>query len=539
MRILIAATVAFLAIAAMRADDSVHSPEAAATVVIYNRNQPESLALAKYYAQKRHIPDEQLIGLNCSKEEEISRDEYLVDIEAPVRARFTKNNWWKISRDEKSGRRFVEWSKMRFAALMRGVPMKIRSDARENSPAKGHEILPGGPMDTLMRSNQASVDSELAAMFSLLEQAPSVIGNPFYRRFMRILSVPPMASPLLVCRLDGPSDSIVRRMIDDAISTEKNGLWGWAYLDARNIKSGGYAEGDDWITRAGELMRRKGIPVIADYAPEVWREGFPVTNAAVYYGWYEGIITGPFKKPGFKFVPGAIAVHIHSYSAQTIRNPNFAWAAPLIAHGATATMGNVYEPYLSLTVNFDILQDRLMNGFTLAEAAYAATRGLSWMGIVLGDPLYRPYANWASLDGINDPANPWQRYREVVVKAGGDPLAAAVDLRLLAKQLNNSMPIEALGQAQASAGQFDDALSTLTEAFEMEKSRTIRFRLVLEQIEILRRAGRDEKALKKIGDALGDFRTDEQQATLGEIALILQPPPPPPTPEATSSRTKK
>jgi hypothetical protein len=64
----------------------------------------------------------------------------------------------------------------------------------------------------------------------------------------------------------------------------------------------------------------------------------------------------------------------------------------------------------------------------------------------------------------------------------------------------------------------------------LEKSSTIRFRLVLEQIEILRRAGRNDDALKKIGDALGDFRTDEQQTTLGGIALILRPPPPPAPP---------
>jgi hypothetical protein len=367
-------------------------------------------------------------------------------------------------------------------------------------------------------------------VFSLLEAAPAVIANPYYRRFLRILTVPPTASPLLVCRLDGPSDRIVRRMIDDAIATEQNGLWGWAYLDARNINSGGYAEGDQWITHAGELMRRKGIPVIADYAPEVWREGFPITNAAIYYGWYESDVIGPFKQPAFKLVPGAVAVHIHSYSARTIRDPNVAWTAPLLAHGAAATMGNVYEPYLSLTVNFDVLQDRLMNGFTLGEAAYAATRGLSWMGVVLGDPLYRPYASWMTLDTKDDPANPWQCYRDIVVAAGGDPLAAAVDLRLLARKLGNSMPIEALGQAQASAGQFDDALGTLAEAFQLEKSSTIRFRLVLEQIEILRRAGRNDDALKKIGDALGDFRTDEQQTTLGGIALILRPPPPPAPP---------
>ncbi|MGH8046440.1 MAG: TIGR03790 family protein [Chthoniobacterales bacterium] len=536
MKFFVAAAACFFALVMARADNPTPGPEVAATVVLYNLNQPESLALAKYYAGRRGIPDAQVIGLDCSKEEEISRDEYLVDIEAPLRAQFTKNGWWSIARDA-AGRRYVEWSKMRFAALMRGVPMKIRSNAREPRSAIYHDILPGSPLDNLLKHNEASVDSELAAMFTLLEDAPAVVGNPYYRRFAPILSFPASASPLLVCRLDGPNDGIVRRMIDDAIATEKNGLWGWAYLDARNIHSGGYAEGDQWITNAAEMMRRRGIPVISDYAPEVWREGFPVTDAAVYYGWYEENIIGPFAKPEFRFVPGAIAVHIHSYSAHTIRDPTVAWAGPLLAHGATATMGNVYEPYLSLTVNFDVLQDRLMNGFTLAESAYAATRGISWMNVVLGDPLYKPYASWSSLESTDSHPNPWQRYREIVLKAG-DPLAAADELRALAKKLGNSMPIEALGQAQASAGQFDEALKTLDEASEMEESRTIRFRLVLEQIEILRRADRGKEALKKVGSALGDFRTDEQQTTLGELTLILQPPPPPPPPSPPGGKPK-
>jgi uncharacterized protein (TIGR03790 family) len=512
---------------AARAAETDPSPEAAATVVIYNRNDPDSLALAKYYAGRRNIADAQLVGLACSKNEEISRDEYLVDIEAPLRDAFTKHDWWKISLDAE-GHRVVESASMRFVAIIRGVPMKIRSDAREQpKPDVGGEIKPGNPMGTLNQHNEASVDSELSAMFTLLDEAPSVIRNFYYRRFTRILTMPSEGSPLLVCRLDAPTDAIVRRMIDDAIATEKKGLWGWAYLDARSILVPGYIEGDEWITHAGELMRKKGIPVISDYAPEVFPAGYPITDAAVYYGWYEATVTGPFAKPDFKFLPGAIAVHIHSYSAQTVRDARIAWAGPLLARGATATMGNVYEPYLSLTVNLDVLQDRLMSGMTLAESAFAATRGLSWMGVVFGDPLYRPYANWYSLDTDDTEPNVWQRYRTIVLKADGDPLAAADALRKLAVDARTSMPLEALAQAQAAANQIDVALETLASAAKVEKSTTIRFRIALEQIEILRRSGRTDDARKKVADALGDFRSDEQEVTLGQLALILRPPPTP------------
>ncbi len=95
--------------------------------------------------------------------------------------------------------------------------------------------------------------------------------------------------------------------------------------------------------------------------------------------------------PPGRFVRGAIAYHLHSFSANTIRNPNANWVGPLIAHGADATMGTVYEPYLVLTPHEDIFARRLIAGDYFAAAAYASIRGLSWMVTVVGDPLYRPF----------------------------------------------------------------------------------------------------------------------------------------------------
>lgn len=497
------------------------SREALATVVLYNRNDAESRDLAKYYAEKRGIPFGQVLGLNCSAEEEISRAAYLTTIAAPLRAAFTKNGWWKIESDGAGARRVVSADK-RFVAVMRGVPLKIRHD--EKAPVGS--FPPGSVLEKIAKNNEASVDSELATMFSLDETTSAVLTNPYFRSFRRIFDVPAGQGPLLVCRLDGPSDAIVRRMIDDAIATEKTGLWGWAYLDARNIKSGGYKEGDDWILEAGVLMRKQGIPVILDLSPKVLPAGYPVTDAAIYYGWYTSDVEGPFARVDFKFVPGAVAVHLHSFSAHTLRSTTQAWAGPLLARGATATMGNVYEPFLSLTVDFAALQDRLMNGFTLAEAGYAAYRGLSWMGIVVGDPLYRPYANWTDLSAAKVD-NPWSRYRRAVLDAGGDPTAAAGELEKLAAKTGNSMFLEALAQARAAAGDIKGALESIEAAMEMEKSTAIRFRLTLEKIEFLRRGSRKEQARAVIVEALPRFRTPEQAAVLDKLALELQPKPSP------------
>ena len=114
--------------------------------------------------------------------------------------------------------------------------------------------------------------------------------------------------------------------------------------------------------------------------------------------------------PDFRFERGAVAAHIHSFSASTLRDPRKNWCAPLIAAGAAATIGNVYEPYLGLTTAFDVFFDRLRAGFTFAESCYMGQRFLSWMNTFVGDPLYRPFA---PADGTSEatPKNEWDAYR--------------------------------------------------------------------------------------------------------------------------------
>ena len=119
-----------------------------------------------------------------------------------------------------------------------------------------------------------------------------------------------------------------------------------------------------------------------------------MTEASIYYGWYERNVDGPFLNPAFKFRPGAIAFHIHSFSAEQLSNPNLNWSAALLSRGATVTVGNVYEPFLHNSHHLDIVHDRLLKGWTFAEAANAAIAVHSWQAIALGDPLYRPFIHF-------------------------------------------------------------------------------------------------------------------------------------------------
>jgi len=50
---------------------------AAATVVVYNINDPDSAELATYYAARRGIAQGHILGLDCSTKEEISRLDFI------------------------------------------------------------------------------------------------------------------------------------------------------------------------------------------------------------------------------------------------------------------------------------------------------------------------------------------------------------------------------------------------------------------------------------------------------------------------------
>ena len=70
----------------------------------------------------------------------------------------------------------------------------------------------------------------------------------------------------------------------------------------------------------------------------------------------------------------------------------------MLEKGADVTVGNVYEPFLGACHRFDIFADRLLDGYTVAEASWMSMPVLSWQGVVFGDPLYRPYARMKDMD---------------------------------------------------------------------------------------------------------------------------------------------
>src|SRR5215831_3304061 len=230
-------------------------PLAAATVIIYNKAAPDSAELARFYAQQRGIASDHVIGITSSVDEEITREEYDMNIAVPLREVFKERGWWTL-RDTAEGKTTVVTTSIRFVAVIKGVPLKIKP---HDTPYDGDQSA-GGPVGG---HNEASVDSELSVLGAFSRQISGALHNPYFQSFKTITEV---AEPslLLVCRLDGPSTATVRRMIADSITTEKRGLWGRAYVDGARETSGGYQLGDQWLSQIPKQLHKVGVPVVYD-----------------------------------------------------------------------------------------------------------------------------------------------------------------------------------------------------------------------------------------------------------------------------------
>ncbi len=365
-------------------------------VVVYNTRLPGSKMVADHYARARQVPETQIYGFDLPITEEMTRAEFRDALQFPLAARLSLDKLWRFGsvtnvaakgQPRRVEQRVVE-SKIRYAVLCWGVPLKITGQPDLHEP--GMES-----MRPELQRNEAAVDSELAWL-PLVKTAIPITGplpNWTYGATNAAL-LNPTNGILLVARLDGPTAAIALGLVDKALAAERDGMWGRAYFDARGLDKTdtNYFLGDVYMLGAAEICQQLGFETVVDRNPGTFPSDFPMSQIAIYCGWYDGNVSGPFTRPTVEFMPGAFAYHLHSFSASTLRSTNACWAGPLLAKGATCTMGCVYEPYLACTPNVAAFLDRWLGGrLTFGEAAWAAQPVLSWQTTIVGDPLYRPF----------------------------------------------------------------------------------------------------------------------------------------------------
>lgn len=237
----------------------------------------------------------------------------------------------------------------------------------------------------------ASFDSEL----SLLWWDPGLYSvawrwnNPLFEDAAPRPDDPPV---LMVSRLDAPTAELAKSLVDKALQTERSGLQGTVYFDARGLQPDGptdtYGVYDHSLREAATLAKElSSYEVVLDLAERTMAS---MPNVALYIGWYRL----RSYEDVFLFQPGAIGYHMASAEAVTIHDPNErGWCKNALERGITATLGSVGEPYLDAFPEPARFTRLLLSGkYPLVEVYYLTSRYVSWRMALFGDPLYKPPA---------------------------------------------------------------------------------------------------------------------------------------------------
>jgi len=365
-------------------------------LLIVNKNVPDSLKLATYYSAQRNIPAKNLLTVNMNSSEDCSREEYQQHLLQPVRQFIAQNKDIKI----------------RCLVLFYGIPLRVSAPllsladehqlaqlkhaqqqieptlAKYKQLAKQIEQLSGA-------SQLAAVDSEISMAIAGTYNLDKWQMNPYFVGFKSPVRYQ-KNEVLFVSRLDASSPQIVKRMIDDSLYAEENGLRGRAYFDARWTLSEkkhlkGYAYYDASIHKTAELTSNiSSLSVSLDQQERLFQVG-EAPDAAIYCGWYS------FGKyvDAFAWQRGAIGYHIASSEATTLKHKGSqVWCKRMLEEGVAATIGPVAEPYVQGFPIPELFFGFLLDGYySMAESYFLSLPFISWRMVLIGDPLYRPFRN--------------------------------------------------------------------------------------------------------------------------------------------------
>jgi uncharacterized protein (TIGR03790 family) len=403
--------------------------------ILVNKNVPESRQVAEHYCAKRAVPKDNIITLDLPAGEDITRDDYDRRLAAPLR-------------EALKGRR--EQAKVLLAVY--GVPLRVgnskpskeeeaalRAVKAESADLRDQEFrVQGGLADFEAKAKGKGEEAAKAAQalaegrkwlqaaklkLKALEQRQRQLSHhettaavdselmllwwdryPLYRWQVNFLywqipekerqGKPPV---LMTARLDGPSAALAMKLVDQAVEVEKKGLAGRVYVDARGIKydpkgkdAFGYSGYDESLREMARLLEKDAkLPVTLDDKPALFAPG-SCPNCALYCGWY----SLANYVDSFIFTPGAVAYHIASSEAVTLRNPKAKlWCVNLLQRGVIATLGPVAEPYtLGFPKPAEFFGFLATGKYTLVECYSRTVVFNSWMTVLVGDPLYNPFA---------------------------------------------------------------------------------------------------------------------------------------------------
>jgi uncharacterized protein (TIGR03790 family) len=333
-------------------------------LIVVNQSSALSRKIGEYYAARRRVPAVNICRLQATTDEEVSRADFDGQISHPVRGYLSAHHLTE---------------KILYIVTTAGVPLKVRGS--------------GG-----LTGDAASVDSELTLLyFDLHGQShalPAGIANPFFGK----TGVPfrhPDFPIYLVTRLAGYDFDDVKGIVDRALLAQNRGKF------VIDLKASDSTQGNGWLLDAARQLPRERV--VFDSSADVLEHESDVIG---YASWGSNDPARKQRHLDFHWLPGAIMTEYVSTNGRTFARPPDSWniggwghlnatfagspqtlTADYIHDGATGASGHVYEPYLQLTPRPNILLPAYYHGRNLAESYYLSIPILSWMNIVIGDPL--------------------------------------------------------------------------------------------------------------------------------------------------------
>ncbi len=152
----------------------------------------------------------------------------------------------------------------------------------------------------------------------------------------------------------------------------------------------------------------------------------------------------------------------------------------------------------------------------------------SWQGVVLGDPLYRPFRH---LDGSGETLDSDIDYRALRVASlqwGTDPSERRSQLDKASDRMKSGIIAEAVGLDLIKNGKVPEAAQAFRKAKDYYVKTQDKMRQDFNLITIDRTANQKELAVKGLRDAQIRYGPIPESEALKGWLDILDPPPPPP-----------
>ncbi|HQR06621.1 MAG TPA: TIGR03790 family protein [Gemmatales bacterium] len=400
--------------------------------VVVNKNMTASVALGEFYCQQRKVPNDHLIKLDLPETEEMTRADYESKLLAPLREQLKKleqtdfillTTYGVPIRVAAAQIKPEEQAKL---DVVKSDLKKIHDDLTETTEAlkkyeqAGDTAKAKHSQSTIDMLNQskarleqqqlvlaqsesyAAVDSELALMWY---PKYSLTRWQLNLRYFTIPEGNRLRSPkiVLTCRIDGPTPNVAKRLIEDALKAEAaGGPQGFAYVDARGMSwnratdlvAGSFGGFDEALREVAALFKKAGFRTELENTESLFPPG-TCPRTALYCGWYSLAAYIPC----CELMTGSIAYHVASWEAVSLREPNNKrWVPNLLQDGAAVTIGPVAEPYLIAFPKPAVFFGFLLAGHTVVESYWLSTPFTSWQMMIIGDPLYRPFAKKPRLE---------------------------------------------------------------------------------------------------------------------------------------------